>query len=253
MSTSKSALNNANLGTAADDAINNIPNLGEELQNAMGIQIDDVEASEVVLVAMLMDDSGSIRFEGNSQIVCDGHNLVIDAVTASKQGNGILAMTKYLNGTLLFPWTPIDQVVKMDSNNFNANGGTPLYDQTATFLALVAAKAEEFEQNAGIPVRSISLIVTDGADIHSQHQSAKSVASIVKGMLKSEKHIIAGLGISDGQTDFNYVFQEMGVPKEWILTPAKTDKEIRAAFNLFSKSAVRQSQNGAGSMGGFSN
>ena len=61
-------LNNAGLGQDADDAIANIPDLGQELQQAMGINIDSVDASEIVLVALLMDDSGSIRFEGNSQI-----------------------------------------------------------------------------------------------------------------------------------------------------------------------------------------
>ncbi|KKQ35161.1 MAG: hypothetical protein US50_C0023G0003 [Candidatus Nomurabacteria bacterium GW2011_GWB1_37_5] len=249
------AAQNGNLTQDALKAIQKIPDLGAQLQEAMGVSIDDVDASEVVLVGMLLDDSGSIRMAGNSKTVCDGHNLVIDSVKKSKQGNGVLALAKYLNGKLLYPWVPIDQAVKMDSSNYDACGGTPLYDETVAFLATVAAKAEEFEQMAGVPVRSIILIVTDGADVHSQKQTAKSVAAVANGMLRSEKHIIAGMGISDGSTDFKQVFSEMGIPDNWILTPGNSEKEIRASFQLFSQSAVRASQS-AGSfsktaMGGF--
>jgi hypothetical protein len=75
-------------------------------------------------------------------------------------------------------------------------------------------------------------------------------------MLKTENHIIAGVGITDGTTDFRRVFGEMGILPQWILTPHNTPSEIRAAFQLLSQSAERASQAAAGSfsttaMGGF--
>jgi hypothetical protein len=51
------------------------------------------------------------------------------------------------------------------------------------------------------------------------------------------------MGIADGSTDFKQVFRDMGIPDEWILTPGNTNSEIRKAFQIFSKSAVRASQN----------
>jgi hypothetical protein len=38
------------------------------------------------------------------------------------------------------------------------------------------------------------------------------------------------------------VFKEMGIPDQWILTSGGTASEIRATFNVVSRSAVRASQ-----------
>ena len=81
-----------------------IPDLGAQIQAGLGVHPDDVPASEVVLVTMMPDDSGSIRFGSNAQAVRDGHNLVLDALAASKQKDGVLAHTRYLNGNVLYPY-----------------------------------------------------------------------------------------------------------------------------------------------------
>jgi hypothetical protein len=74
-------------------------------------------------------------------------------------------------------------------------------------------------------------------------------------MQRSESHIVAALGINDGSTNFRQVFQEMGITDEWILTPGNSASEIRAAFQVFSQSAVRVSQGAAvlspAALGGF--
>ena len=119
----------------------------------------------------------------------------------------------------------------------------------AILLGTVLAKAQEFEDN-GVPVRTVTLIITDGADMHSQKATAKTVRSLVNDMLQTENHIIAAMGIDDGgQTDFRQVFQKMGIRDEWILTPGNSQKEIRQAFQVFSQSAVQISK--SASLGGF--
>jgi len=218
-----------------------VADLGEQIQMGLGIEIDQVTASEVVLVTIMPDDSGSIRFAGNSQLVRDGHNLVLDSLLKSKQKDGILTHTRYLNGSVLFPYCPIDQAIRMDTHNYDPNLGTPLYDQTAVVLATVLAKAQEFEDN-GVPCRTVTLLITDGADEHSRIQRPGTINKLVTDMLKAERHIIAGMGISDGSTNFRRVFEEMGIPDNWILTPGNNQSEIRRAFQVFSQSAVRASQ-----------
>jgi hypothetical protein len=131
----------------------------------------------------------------------------------------------------------------MDRQNYQPNKGTPLYDQTVVLLGTVLAKAQDFADN-GVPVRTVTLIITDGADCHSLRSQAKDVSLIVKDMLKAENHIIAGMGIDDGSTDFRRVFQEMGISDRWMLTPSNSETEIRQAFQVFSQSAVRVSQSG---------
>jgi hypothetical protein len=144
----------------------------------------------------------------------------------------------------------------MDSQNYDPDKGTPLYDQTVVLLATVLAKYQEFENN-GVACRTVTLILTDGADMHSIKQSPATVKRLVDDLLLTESHIIAAMGIDDeGHTDFRQVFEEMGIRPEWILTPGNTPSEIRKAFQVFSQSAVRASQGGASfsqtSVGGFS-
>ena len=228
-----------------------VNDIGAQIQAGLGIEIDDVTSSEVVLVTIMPDDSGSIRFGGNAQAVRGGHNAVLDALSSSKQNDNILIHTRYLNGHVLYPYCPLSQAVRMTPQNYDPNLGTPLYDQTIVLLGTVLAKAQEFADN-GVPVRTITLIITDGADASSR-ANAKDIASVVQDMLKAENHIVAAMGIDDGYTQFRQVFQDMGIRDEWILTPGNSDSEIRKAFQVFSQSAVRVSQSAGnlGSLGGF--
>ncbi len=215
--------------------------LDAQITAALGTPALDIKSSEAILVSLLIDDSGSIRFAGNTQLIRDGHNLVIDSLKGSKQGDAIQVQTSYLNGGVLYPYSPIAGVPKMDSTNYNPGGGTPLFDKALVTLATVVVKTEEFAGN-GVPVRGITLLLTDGHDEGSK-ATAKDVAKVVKSLLAQENHIIAGMGVDDGSgTDFRAIFQEMGIPDEWILTPGKTQSEIRKAFQVFSQSAVRASQ-----------
>jgi hypothetical protein len=241
------------LSQAALQALNVI-DIGAQIQAGLGINVDDVITSEVVLVTVMPDDSGSIRLSGNSKAVCNGHNAVIDALLSCHQTDSILIHNRYLNGDVLYPYCPLAQAVKMSDRNYDPNRGTPLYDQTVVLLGTVLAKSQEFADN-GVPVRTVTLIITDGADEHSVRQTAKSVSAIVSDMLMAENHIIAAMGIEGDRTDFRRVFQEMGIRDEWMLTPGNSTTEIRQAFQVFSQSAVRASQGVAGfsqmALGGF--
>lgn len=233
----------------------NVHDIGAQIQAGLGIQVDDVTASEVVLVTIMPDDSGSIDYSGNTAIVRAGHNTVLDALLNSNQQDNILVHNRYLNGFVLYPYCSVSQAIRMDAQNYKPNQGTPLYDQTVVLLGTVLAKAQEFSDN-GVPVRTVTLIISDGADAHSQRASAKTVRSLVQDMLRTENHIIAAMGIDDGgQTDFRQVFREMGIRDQWILTPGNSQREIRNAFQVFSQSAVRASQSTGGfsqtSLGGF--
>lgn len=250
----KGALDDGDLSQASFAAITINADIGAQIQAGLGISPDDVPGSEVVLVTIMPDDSGSIQFAGNAGAVRDGHNLVIESLKKSKQNADVLVHTRYLNGLVLSPYRPLEQAVLLDKHNYSPGLSTPLYDQTVVLLATVLAKTRELEQN-GVPVRTVTLIITDGADCHSERLTAASVRPVIEDMLRMEKHIVAAMGLSDGQTDFKRIFREMGVPDQWILTPRNSASDIRKAFHVFSQSAVRVSQGAAASLklGGFVN
>src|SRR5574341_1966391 len=141
------ALDEGTLSTASYQALT-VADLGAQIQAALGVSVDDFTASEVVLVTVMPDDSGSIRFGGNATVVREGHNQVLAALRGSKQKSSVLVHTRYLNGKILFPYCGVDQAVELDTQNYDPNLGTPLYDQTVVLLGTVLAKAQEF-QDAG--------------------------------------------------------------------------------------------------------
>jgi hypothetical protein len=222
----------------------NVVDLGAQIQAGLGVSVDDVQSSEVVLVTIMPDDSGSIAHSNSADAVRNGHNLVLSALIDSRQRDSILAHNRYMNGHVLYPYCPITRATKMDASNYDPNLGTPLYDQTVLLLSTVMAKAQEFANN-GVPARTVTLIITDGADAGSTWASAKDVKTLVRDMIQSESHIVAAMGIDDGATPFRDVFRSMGIEDRWILTPGKDSADIRKAFLLFSQSAVRASQGGA--------
>jgi hypothetical protein len=228
-----------------------VVDVGAQIQAGLGVTIDDVSASEVVLLTMMPDDSASIASAGNTDAVRDGHNFVITALAGSKQSGEVLAHTRYLNGHVLCPYTALDHAVAMTPANYDPRLGTPLFDQACVLLGTVIAKSQELAQ-AGIAVRTVTLLITDGGDYGSTRCKAADVKALVEDMLGQENHIIAAMGIDDGTTDFRKVFQAMGIPDRWILTPGNSASEIRRAFQVFSQSAVRASQ-GAQMLGGFAN
>jgi len=238
-----------------------VDNLGPAIQAGLGtIDVDQITTSEVVLVTLVVDDSSSIEYGdptkqgGNSEAIRQGHNLVLDSLKGAKQSASVLMSCQYLNGTILYPYVTLDNAVRMDKRNYDPRGGTPLYDMTVQVLATVTAKMAEFEQG-GVSARSITVIITDGDDLHSRRENEQSVKKVIDAMLRQENAIIAGIGVSDGRTDFNDVFSQMGIRPNWILTPDNSAHDIRAAFQTVSQSAVRASQT-AGSfsqtaLGGF--
>jgi hypothetical protein len=227
--------------STSSHAILTLPDLGARIQQGLGVSVDDIPASEAFLLTLLVDDSASISAAKNDGLVIDGYNAVRTALSESKQNGGIVMHTRYLNGTVLSPYIPIAQAPVMTPANYKANGGTPLYDESVAILGTVLAKAQEFA-DAGVPSRSVTVIITDGADCGSHRHAAKHVKAIVEDMRRGESHIVAGVGLSDGSTDFRRVFREMGIEDRWILTPGSSKSEIRAAFHVISQTAVRSSQ-----------
>lgn len=266
-----SAKNDEVLGADAFNALQ-VSDLGVKIANALGTPADQFQAGEVVLVAVKVDDSGSIRFSGNTEAIADGYNSVIDALLESKQSDNVLFHGSFLSGKVICPFVSVSQAVRLTTGpggNFDPNSGTPLYDEAVSFWGTVLAKSQEFSDQ-GVPCRTISLILSDGADVHSNLQwetqyldpndrntawraPKPGVKALANDLLRQECHILAAMGVDDNDggtsTDFKRIFQAMGIRPEWIMhavragrTKEEFKSEIRRMFQVFSQSAVRASQ-----------
>lgn len=174
----------------------------------------------------------------NAEAIRIGHNAVLDALLASPHPDNVLFATRYLNGRLLNPYGSLQAAQRLDRLNFRPDAGTPLYDQTVATLRMVLAKYEQMGADY-IEPRTVTLLVTDGHDQHSRRQTDRSVAAVIKSMRNTGHHIIAAMGIDDGNTDFSRVFTDMGIDPKWILTTGSTKEEIQRAFGLFAEAASK--------------
>lgn len=233
-----------NVSEAVVVALDGVPDIGNTIQDALGVSPDAIESSEVFILTILLDDTGSIQsINGGSQAVIDGHNLVIDALKASKADDAIIAhATQLINGNL-YEYRKLNDVPVITRREYTPNGAhTPLYDRTTAVLGTVLAKEQEFKGN-GVPVRTATLIVTDGGD-NSSRSGAADVAKVVSELRQRENHIVACMGIGE-EASFRRIFNQMGIDDNWILTPGQNASEIRKAFVVFSRSSVQASKGAA--------
>ena len=237
------------------------PDFGNKIKRVLGKQVKPVGSQEVINLGLLVDDSGSISYFGNTQSIRDGYNLILDSAQKSKQLDNLFVHGRKINGDIINPFTLIDLAPRLDDSNYNERSfkGTPLYDSSFEFLGAMMAETERYRQS-GIYARGISVIVSDGYDEHSsKHRNPSQLKQLVVDMDGSEDHIIVGVGVKHGNVDFTDIFvDKLGLQPDHIFTSTSDPSEIRKLFQLvsltivnLSKSAALFSQGKTSGFGGF--
>ncbi|MEX1113038.1 MAG: hypothetical protein WD603_00050 [Patescibacteria group bacterium] len=231
-------------GTLSADslrALQDIPGVQHEVGRSLGDSVPE-DLNDLLLLSILVDDSGSIAWAKNTRAVQNGHNRVVQVVLEAGIARNVLLQTRFLNGKVVNPYVPLLKADPLDSGNYGEHefGGTPLYEQSVVLLGSVAAKTRELEAK-GKSARSITLIITDGDDQHSGKITAGHVAWLANDLRRSKRHIVAGMGVEDGSTNFRRIFREMGIPDKWHLTPNADPSAIIQAFKDFGEAAAKAS------------
>jgi len=222
----------------------NLQDIGAQIQGGMGNNVGQMQLpSTVILVTLLIDDSGSIScIKDGPDAMVKGVNGCIRALKESKQKDAILFHARALSGQVYTPYCELDNVPPFGLGVYDPSyGSTPLYAQAKVVLGTVFLKAQELAEEAQ-SCRTVTLFATDGADNASRGVSAQDVKTIAEDLLRMERNIIVGMGIEDRHTNFTRVFTGMGIPAQWILTPGNSASDIRKAFAVFSQSAIAVSQ-----------
>ena len=216
--------------------------LNDQLAQAMGIDVDTVNATELTLVTMVVDNSPSM--EPMEDEARQGHTLMIDALKGSKQSDGVLLGTWTFDDDPIGSYQPLSHVTTLNRTNYRADypQGTPLFTATIKALGGVVAKTQQFSDN-GQPTRSVTVIITDGAN-NGHRNTAQEVATLVHDLEKQEMHVVIFIGIEDSSwpVDFRQVAQEMGIRPDRVLTVNDGPHALRAAIRMASQSALAVSQ-----------
>lgn len=121
-----------------------------------------VRENDVVLVAVLLDDSYSIEEFNNTENVIKGHNSIIDSLRVSRNKNQIIFRSQLLKSPEpINNWVELDDAKGLDKYNYQPAGETPLYDGTVKLLLSTVAKMEQVIDAKKHP-RFSALILTDG-------------------------------------------------------------------------------------------
>lgn len=229
-----------------------VSDLGQEIADNLGVTPDLVDSSQVFAFFGVIDDSGSIQFAGNTQVVIDGYNGILDALIKSGAGDETIVGATLFNGGVLHPVCALGDAKRLNTGNYLPGGTTPLFDRVIQTYQLVVQKCDEF-QDTGASFKGVVVIVTDGNDVGSR-STAADVKAVLQPLLKSEVVSVVALGISDGTTDFRTVFTSMGIPDGLVLTINDDPSSVRRAFGVVSRATAAASQGASLSqtgLGGF--
>jgi len=200
--------------------------------------IEDLE-SEVTLVTLLMDDSGSM-FPMIQEAIA-GQNEMLSALSKSKQKDSILIGQWAMNmGAPYHSYIPVDKATVFDSQNYVPDNMTPLYDKWYEALAANVAYAQQLRAS-GTMVRSIAIVLTDGQDNASRKFRAPDCKRLADDLLNSEQFILAFIGVGN-EADFKTIASKMGFPSGSVLLAQATPSEMRKVFRMLSQSVIRASQ-----------
>jgi hypothetical protein len=89
-----------------------IVDYGTQIKDAMGISVDDVQATETTVITVELDDSGSMMPMADT--VVNGVNNLRQALIESKQGSGILMLLDLFTAGLIVPYTLIKNTPVLD-------------------------------------------------------------------------------------------------------------------------------------------
>ena len=212
------------------------------IAGAAGKDAEDIQASDVTLVTLLVDASSSIHQRKLEDAVREGQNMLVDALGDSRERDSILMALWTFNDDLrvVHSYVGLDDVTRLDARNYQGLGATRLYDTWCDALAANVAYAQRL-RDAGTPCKSIVVVVTDGEDVGSRRR-ASDCASISRDLLASEQFTLAFVGVGDA-VDFHAVARGMGVPEGNIAVQAQaTASGLRKVFRMVSQSAIRASQ-----------
>jgi uncharacterized protein YegL len=209
---------------------------------AAGTALEDIQASDVTLITVLIDASSSIATANLEQAVRDGQNLLVDAFAGAKEAPSILMALWTFNQdlTVRHSFLPVGDAEHLDDKSYRGCGSTRLYDGWCDALASNVAYAQRL-RDGGTPTRSVVVVITDGADYGSK-RTAGECARLSRELLRSEQFILAFVGVGD-DTDFRKVARSMGVPDGCVAVQKDVRaSELRKLFQMISQSAIRVSQ-----------
>ena len=212
------------------------------IAGAAGTAMEDIEATDVTLVTILIDASSSIAFAKLEQAVREGEKELLSAFAGSREKEKILVALWTFNDqvNVVHSYVPVDDATRLDEKSYRGTGYTRLYDAWCDALAANVAYAQQL-RDSGTPVKSVVVVITDGDDTGSSRKP-KHCKALSDDLLASEQFVLAFVGVGS-EASFRRIARSMGVPDDCVeVQQQATPQTLRQVFQMVSRSAIRASQ-----------
>jgi len=142
------------------------------------------------LIAVILDESGSMG--AKSDDVIGGFNRFLKNQRALPDSCRI-SLTKFNTVCLLlYPPTPLTQVVPLDKHNYTPGGNTALFDAVAETVRVAQNHKLDDE-------RVLCLIITDGEENSSRETTREQVTELIKALEARGDWTFVYLGVTPDQ------------------------------------------------------
>ena len=207
--------------------------LGNRTMTKLPVQL---EWNAVVLVTLLLDDSGVHFVRRNVAAITRGANAFRDQLCARDPN----AMPTFLRVTTLNQrqigrkyGAMSETRPVMDNDWFRDGYRTPLFREARHALRVSEASARKYAKLYRADALTITVIMSDGADNDSGRITAPRVSHRVSKMLESGQHIVVGCAaFRTARRDFRAMFRSMGIPDRLIMV---LERDAEAMYDGMSR------------------
>lgn len=198
---------------------------------AVNLDVDEVEASTVLLTTFMIDKSGSMDDHEDDMRECLCSYK--EAIAESKQSDEML-----LSKVLFSHEIKTFGFVKPEDfdTSYQAGGGTKLYDAIIDHRKRLLAYMDELREN-GTNVRAITIILSDGKDEHSSNHISDARKAIED--LTSKEVMVAFIAF--GQNAFG-IAEKLGINPKSTVEVTKDKHKLREVIQIASKNSIACSQ-----------
>lgn len=236
-------------------------NNGVMLRAAQGVGADQVKASEVTNLIILVDGSGSMN--GQQKYVVDAYNKMIEDLASERNPERYkfyvtLWVFRGNDAQLIYANEPVISAPKWTEADYVPHGSTPLYKTMIAAMGGGSLRAEALRSVKGHKkmAKNILVTITDGGNTLTSEEengvlveyNQPGVRALVTNLLSTEKWLVA-LAYAGSLDGLNREADALGIQNRRLIT--KDAESWRRFFEIVSASAqVASATNNLSAMAG---
>jgi len=221
-----------------------------EIREAKGVKLESTRTP--IFGVFVIDMSGSMKPYKEDVILA--HSLAIESLRGSAACiNKRLYLTQYVfNDTIHPPVNQLeilrnegsDNIVILNSANYNPNGGTALYDTLEQVLDNIYDEIAAIRKNDSKKAQLSIAVITDGEDLNSKHATTSTIKNLMQNLLEKNFHYSSVvIGLTDpkvfSQNQLEEIRKSLGFSEVISIDFSDSNiefkrKQIREAFHLCS-------------------